>query len=232
MDLWNALLKKLFGEKSNMKIARGSISWILTTFILGCFFLILSVSLTANIRSTFLFVSSFLLLLTGFFLLFFRDPERNIGKGIVASADGKIREISSIEDEDIGECMNISTFMNVYNVHVNRMPLDGTIKNIVHLPGAHLPAFKKESERNERVIVTIDTEIGIVKVIQIAGTLARRIVPYVKKGDKLKKGEKIGIIRLGSRVDIYIPSKKIKTVHVKIGDMIKAGVDTIAEIND
>lgn len=215
-----------------MKIARGSISWILTTFILGCFFLILSVSLTANIRSTFLFVSSFLLLLTGFFLLFFRDPERNIGKGIVASADGKIREISSIEDEDIGECMNISTFMNVYNVHVNRMPLDGTIKNIVHLPGAHLPAFKKESERNERVIVTIDTEIGIVKVIQIAGTLARRIVPYVKKGDKLKKGEKIGIIRLGSRVDIYIPSKKIKTVHVKIGDMIKAGVDTIAEIND
>jgi phosphatidylserine decarboxylase len=232
MDLWNALLKKLFGEKSNMKIARGSISWILTTFILGCFFLILSVSLTANIRSTLLFVSSFLLLLTGFFLLFFRDPERNIGKGIVASADGKIREISSIEDEDIGECMNISTFMNVYNVHVNRMPLDGTIKNIVHLPGAHLPAFKKESERNERVIVTIDTEIGIVKVIQIAGTLARRIVPYVKKGDKLKKGEKIGIIRLGSRVDIYIPSKKIKTVHVKIGDMIKAGVDTIAEIND
>jgi len=179
-----------------------------------------------------LFVSSFLLLLTGFFLLFFRDPERNIGKGIVASADGKIREISSIEDEDIGECMNISTFMNVYNVHVNRMPLDGTIKNIVHLPGAHLPAFKKESERNERVIVTIDTEIGIVKVIQIAGTLARRIVPYVKKGDKLKKGEKIGIIRLGSRVDIYIPSKKIKTVHVKIGDMIKAGVDTLAEIND
>ncbi len=232
MDLWKTLLKKLFGEKSNMKIARGSISWILTTFILGCFFLILSVSLTANISSTFLFISVFLLLLTGFFLLFFRDPERNIGKEIVASADGKIREISSIKDSEIGECTKISTFMNVYNVHVNRMPLDGTIKNIVHLPGAHLPAFKKESERNERVILTIDTEIGIVKVIQIAGTLARRIVPYVKKGDKLKKGEKIGIIRLGSRVDIYIPSKKIKTVHVKIGDMIKAGVNTIAEIND
>ena len=215
-----------------MTIARGSISWILTTFILGCFFLILSASITANISSAFLFISFSLLLLTGFFLLFFRDPERNIGKGIVATADGKIREISSIKDSEIGECTKISTFMNVYNVHVNRMPLDGTIKNIVHLSGSHIPAFKKESERNERVIVTINTEVGIVKIIQIAGTLARRIVPYVKKGDKLKKGEKIGIIRLGSRVDIYIPSNKTNTVNVKVGDMIKAGVNTIAEIND
>ena len=215
-----------------MNIARDSISWILTTFILGCFFLILSASITANISSAFLFISFLLILLTGFFILFFRDPERKIGKGIVAAADGKIREISIIKDNEIGECTKISTFMNVYNVHVNRMPLDGTIKNIVHLPGAHLPAFKKESERNERVIVTINTEIGIVKVIQIAGTLARRIVPYIKKGDKLKKGEKIGIIRLGSRVDIYIPSNKINIVHVKIGNMIKAGVNTIAEIND
>jgi len=215
-----------------MTIARGSISWILTTFILGCFFLILSASITANSSSAFLFISFSLLLLTGFFLLFFRDPERNIGKGIVAVADGKIREISSIKDSEIGECTKISTFMNVYNVHVNRMPLDGTIKNIVHLSGSHIPAFKKESERNERVIVTINTEVGIVKIIQIAGTLARRIVPYVKKGDKLRKGEKIGIIRLGSRVDIYIPSNKTNTVNVKVGDMIKAGVNTIAEIND
>jgi len=215
-----------------MTIARGSISWILTTFILGCFFLILSVSLTANISSVFLFISFFLFLLTGFFLLFFRDPVRKIGKGIVATADGKIREISSIKDSEIGECTKISTFMNVYNVHVNRMPLDGTIKKIVHLSGAHLPAFKKESEGNERVIITINTEIGLVKIIQIAGTLARRIIPYVKKEDKLKKGEKIGIIRLGSRVDVYIPSIRIKTINVKKGDMIKAGVNTIAEIND
>jgi len=215
-----------------MTVARGSISWILTTFILSCFFLILSASITANISSAFLFISFLLILLTGFFILFFRDPERKIGKGIVAAADGKIREISIIKDNEIGECTKISTFMNVYNVHVNRMPLDGTIKKIVHLSGAHLPAFKKESEGNERVIITINTEIGLVKIIQIAGTLARRIVPYVKKEDKLKKGEKIGIIRLGSRVDIYIPSNRIKTIHVKMGDIIKAGVNTIAEIND
>ena len=121
--------------------------------------------------------------------------------------------------------------MNLYNVHVNRIPLEGTIKDVVHISGTHLPAFKKESEGNERVIIMIDTDIGAIKLIQIAGTLARRIVPYIKKGDKLKKGEKIGIIRLGSRVDIYIPSKKIKKINVKLGDMIKAGEKSIAEIN-
>ena len=232
MGLWKDSSKKLSGEQSNMRIAQGSKSWIIATFIIGCFFLTLSVILTVNLGNYFLFFAFLLFLLTGFFLLFFRDPERDIGRGIVAPADGKIRDINSFKDEDIGECTNISIFMNVYNVHVNRMPLDGIIKNIIHLPGTHLPAFKKESERNERVILKIDTKIGMVKIVQIAGTLARRIVPYVHKGNKMKKGEKIGIIRLGSRVDIYIPSKKIKTIHVKIGDKIKAGVDTIAKIND
>ena len=78
----------------------------------------------------------------------------------------------------------------------------------------------------------IDTNMGTVKIIQIAGTLARRIVPYIKKGDKLKKGERIGIIKFGSRVDVYLPSKKIKNFNVEVGDMVKAGETTIAEIND
>ncbi|RLF36271.1 MAG: phosphatidylserine decarboxylase family protein, partial [Thermoplasmata archaeon] len=161
-----------------------------------------------------------------------RDPEREVGEGVVACADGKIREITSLKDEDIGESIKVSTFMNVYNVHVNRMPFDGVIKDIKHVSGSYVPAFKKESERNERVIILVDTEIGILKIIQIAGTLARRIVLYIKNGDKVKKGEKIGMIRLGSRVDIYLPSKSIKMVNVKVGDRVKAGCDTIAEIND
>ena len=169
---------------------------------------------------------------TGFLFVFFRDPERKIGNGVVACADGKIREITKIVDEDVGNCFKISTFMNIHNVHVNRMPLDGVIKNIVHTSGLHLPAFKKESEKNERVIITFDSDIGTVKVVQIAGTIARRIVPYIKNGDKLKKGTKIGIIRLGSRVDVYLPSNKIKKLLISVGDVVKAGVDTIAEIND
>lgn len=232
MDHWDNLLKK-FGEKSRMKIAQGSTPWILSAFIAGIFFMIMTlISNWPIARVIFLFLTIVIFLKTGVLLLFFRDPERNIGKGIVACADGRIREISNLKDDKIGDCTKISTFMDLYNVHVNRILLDGTIKNVVHISGIHLPAFKKESEKNERVILTIDTKIGPIKVIQIAGTLARRIVPYVKKGDKLKKGERIGIIRFGSRVDVYLPTNKIKIIHVKVGEMVKAGETTLAEIND
>jgi len=214
-----------------MKLAQGATSWILLPFIVGIAFVVLGIILTDILRSVSLFVAVIFFILTGFFLLFFRDPEREIGNGVVIPADGRIREISDVTDSDVGKCTLVSTFMNVHNVHVNRMPFDGVIKDVVHHPGSHLPAFKKESERNERVIITIKTDIGIIKIIQIAGTLARRIVPYVKKGDTLKKGEKIGIIRLGSRVDVYLPFKAIKTICVKEGDIVKAGEDTLAEIN-
>ncbi len=216
-----------------MNIAKGSKSWILSPFIACIFFLVLFIFFSEEVMCVILlFISMVLFLITIVLILFFRDPERIIGYGIVACADGRIREISNLKDDDVGDCTRISTFMNVYNVHVNRMPLDGTIKNIMHTEGFHLPAFKKESEKNERVTITVDTKIGIIKIIQIAGTLARRINPYIQKGDKLKKGEKIGIIRFGSRVDVYLPIKSIKNIKVKIGEMVKAGEYTIAEIND
>ncbi|RLF34079.1 MAG: phosphatidylserine decarboxylase family protein, partial [Thermoplasmata archaeon] len=121
--------------------------------------------------------------------------------------------------------------MNIHNVHVNRMPLDGVIKNIVHLKGSHVPAFRKDSDRNERVVITIDTGIGMLKICQIAGTLARRITPYIKKDDSIRKGTRIGIIKLGSRVDLYLPlSSRIK-INIKEGDKVKAGEDTIAKIH-
>ena len=215
-----------------MKIAKGGLSWIATSFLITICFIILAIFTSGQIKYVVLFISVLLLLLSFILLVFFRDPQRKTGKGIVAVADGVIREIESGEDSNVGKCTKISTFMNIHNVHVNRMPLDGEIKDIVHYDGAHLPAFKKESEKNERVILLIKTNIGIVKIIQIAGTLARRIVPYVKSGDIVKKGEKIGLIRLGSRVDIYLPAKKIKSITVKVKDRIKAGEDTIAKIHD
>jgi phosphatidylserine decarboxylase len=160
---------------------------------------------------------------TIFFLLFFRDPEREIGNGIVAPADGKIREIKQGKDHIL-----ISTFMEVNNVHVNRMPIDGKITKMEHFPGKHLRAWKKESDFNERVIVDIDSPIGTVKVVQLAGLIARRVYPYIKAGDTLSKGDRIGIIRLGSRVDVYLPATKVKKVTVKAQDPVKAGIDTIA----
>lgn len=233
MDLLKKLLKNIFGRKNSMKIAKGSKSWIAIVFFSGLLFLVLSIIINNTImQSIMLFISTFLFILTVFFIMFFRDPQRKTSDGVVAVADGKIRQIKEITDKDIGKCIFISTFMNVYNVHVNRMPLDGTIKKITHISGLHIPAFKKESEKNERLILKINTKIGMIKVVQIAGTLARRIVPYVKEGDKLKKGEKIGIIRLGSRVDVYLPSNKIKNLKVKLNYKVKTGESSIAEIND
>ena len=215
-----------------MKIAKGSLSWILAPLFLCVFFVLLSLFLDDNLKDVFWFLSFILFLIFLVFLVFFRDPDRTIGKGIVCAADVKIREITKNKDDDVGDCWKASTFMNLHNVHVNRMPLDGTVKDVVHISGAHLPAFKKESEKNERVIIKIDTSIGVVKIVQIAGTIARRIVPYVNKGDKVKKGDKIGIIRFGSRVDLFLPSDSIKVLKVGLGDMVLAGVDTVAEINN
>jgi phosphatidylserine decarboxylase len=164
-------------------------------------------------------------------LVFFRDPERDTANGIVAVADGVIRQITHEKDPELGACIHVSTFMNLHNVHVNRMLYDGTIVAVDHHPGGYLPAFTKESERNEHVVTTVKTSIGTIKIVQIAGTFARRIVPYVHKGDIVKKGERIGLIRLGSRVDLYLPSQNI-TICVKEKERVLAGESTIAIIND
>ncbi len=215
-----------------MNIAKGGVSWIIISYLVTFLSIVISYRVSGPIKYVSLFFSALLLLSSFTLLIFFRDPKRKTGIGIVAVADGVIREITDEDDTDVGNCTKISTFMNIHNVHVNRMPLDGKILDIIHYDGAHLPAFKKESERNERVKLLLKTELGTVKIIQIAGTLARRIVPYVKKGDTVKKGDKIGLIRLGSRVDIYLPTKKIQEISVKVKDRIRAGEDTIAKIDD
>ena len=216
-----------------IKIAKGSKWWIINSFFAAAIFLIIYLIF---IRQTFsiivLLISVLLFLNTVFFLLFFRDPDRKTGLGFVAVADGEIREITTVDDKDIGKCILVSTFMNIYDVHVNRAPINGAVEKITHISGIHLPAFKKESDKNERVVIICNTHIGKIKIIQIAGTLARRIVPYIKSKDKINKGDRIGIIRLGSRVDVYIQSKKIKNLTVKVKDRVKAGESTIAEIND
>jgi phosphatidylserine decarboxylase len=212
-----------------MKIAEGGLSWVVPSFSASFLLIFLTFYIDEKMRFMCFFISMLSLAFSSLLLLFFRDPDRETGEDVVAVADGVVREISKGKDDDVGEYIRISTFMNFYNVHVNRMPIDGTIEDMVHLKGAHVPAFKKESERNERVVILIKTGIGLIKIVQIAGTIARRIIPYIKKGDSVTKGEKIGLIRLGSRVDMYLPSKEVETV-VKVGDRIKAGVDTVAEI--
>ncbi|MCU0799488.1 MAG: phosphatidylserine decarboxylase [Candidatus Thermoplasmatota archaeon] len=156
-------------------------------------------------------------------LSFFRDPEREIGEGIVSPADGKVRKIWKVGSRTV-----ISIFMNVHNVHVNRAPMEGTIRKIEHISGGFVPAFDKGSDRNERVKMTLSGGSGNFEVVQIAGTVARRIVPYRSVGDKLEKGERFGLIRFGSRVDIAFVLPGGYKVRIKEGDKVLAGSTTLA----
>jgi phosphatidylserine decarboxylase len=164
-------------------------------------------------------------LFTFILLLFFRDPKRFIGEGIVSPADGRVSE-SYVKN---GRAF-VSIFMNVHNVHVNRAPLAGTVMEVRHIPGGYVPAFKKESEANERVITRLGTPRGAMIITQIAGTVARRIVPYLSAGDKVEKGDRIGLIRFGSRVDVGFTLPGNMELKVKEGDRVLAGSTTIADL--
>lgn len=215
-----------------IRIAEGGMPWVLAGFAFTFIFLGASYFVSGALFLFFCTVSVFFFLVSCLLLVFFRDPDRSIGHGIVAVADGKIREIKNISDAEIGDCVRVSTFLNIHNVHVTRAPFAGTIETIMHRPGGHVPAFQKESDANEQVMLLLKTEIGTMKVVQIAGTVARRIVPYVSEGAMLKKGEKLGLIRLGSRVDLYLPANRITSLVIQMHERIKAGEDTIAEIYD
>jgi phosphatidylserine decarboxylase len=144
-----------------------------------------------------------------FFVQFFRDPERPTAPGVASPADGKVVRIDRITDADLGEVDRLSIFMSPKDVHVNRFPLDGKVVSVTHVDGGHIPAFDKDSDRNERVVTVLDTPVGRVKVIQIAGTVARRIVPYISGGETAVKGARMGLIRLGSRCDLLVPPGSI-----------------------
>ena len=149
------------------------------------------------------------LLLAAFFLWFFRDPERRIPAiqgAIVSPADGKVTDISVIQ-EDGEPKTRISIFLNVFNVHVNRSPITGVIEDIRYQKGKFGNAMGAVSaEQNEQNIVTVRGDAGVVVFKQIAGLLARRIVFTKKIGDKLERGERVGLIKFGSRTDVIFPA--------------------------
>ncbi|MEV7425324.1 MULTISPECIES: phosphatidylserine decarboxylase [unclassified Streptomyces] len=155
-------------------------------------------------------------------LWFFRDPEREITQGrVISPADGVVQSIMPWKDGRT----RVAIFMSPLNVHVNRAPLAGTVTSVEHIPGGFVPAFNKESENNERVVWHFDTELGDIEMVQIAGAVARRIVPYLPQGTKVEQGERIGLIRFGSRVDIYLPEGV--DVAVEVGQTTTAGVTRI-----
>ncbi len=147
-----------------------------------------------------------------FFAYFFRNPSRSapdIEAVAVAPADGKVVEVSKETDGHIlgSEAVKVSIFMSVLNVHINRMPIEGMITDILYKKGGFKPAFQKDSSRkNEQNALIITNDGGQqVAIVQVAGVIARRIVCWIKKGDRLQRGQRFGFIRFGSRIDCYFP---------------------------
>jgi phosphatidylserine decarboxylase len=171
------------------------------------------------------------LVLTLFVLFFFRDPERSVpgGKGVVVSpADGKVIVVKDIYEPTYlkQDVKQISIFLSVFNVHVNRVPVEGTVELVKYNPGKfHVASVDKASLDNEQTAMVIASGKDKVLVKQIAGLIARRIVCYAKAGDTLKRGERYGLIRFGSRTDIFLP--KDTEIKVKLGDRVKGARDII-----
>jgi len=168
-------------------------------------------------------------LLAIFFLWFFRDPERTIPQdpgAVVSPGDGKVTDVSTIT---IGsqKQTRLSIFLNVFNVHVNRSPISGVIREIRYQRGKFLNAMSQVcADQNEQNIVTVEGDGQTVVFKQIAGLLARRIVFYPKVGDRLERGQRVGLIKFGSRVDVLFDvSAKI---NVKLGDHVKGGATVLA----
>jgi phosphatidylserine decarboxylase len=167
---------------------------------------------------------------------FFRNPERKLPDGIgyiISPADGKIIRTDDvyISEPIEGKFKKISIFMNIFNVHVNRMPCSGTIKMIRYKKGRFISAnLDKASSLNEQNAVLMETDSGKkILTIQIAGLIARRIVCWIKEGMYIGKGERFGLIRFGSRLDVYLPPDV--NILVKVGDKVKAGETPIGDMS-
>src|SRR5271170_320626 len=169
------------------------------------------------------------LALACFFLWFFRDPERGIpdaAGALVSPADGKVTAVSQVSENGVPQ-LRISIFLSVFDVHVNRSPIGGVIRKVAYQKGKFLNAMNPASaEHNEQNIVTVEGDAQTVVFKQIAGLLARRIVFNKKLGDRVERGERIGLIKFGSRVDVLLDGSA--SVRVKVGDRVKGGSSVLA----
>lgn len=179
--------------------------------------------------------SCLFLVITFFMAFFFRDPERNVpgGEGLfVSPADGRVMLIKDVFEKDYlkADTKEISIFMSPLNVHVNRAPCEGKVRVVKYSPGKYMAAYKDESSiKNENIVMVLEGKQGSVLVRQVAGFLARRAVCRSKVGDLLARGERYGIIKFSSRLDVYLP--KDSEIKVKIGDKVKAGETVLSSLH-
>ena len=214
-----------------MKVAREGVPFIIIAWVLA----IGAVVLGATRHSMAWSIAAVLLVIIAMWVVyFFRDPERTGERGdnlVVSPADGLVVLITDVQEPSFvaGTTTRISIFMNVFDVHVNRYPVNGTVRFLQYNKGLFLhAAHEKASLDNEQMSVGIESGSRKILVRQIAGLIARRIVNYAKRGDAATQGTRMGIIRFGSRVDVFIPPGS--SVRVKVGDRTVAGTTVLAEL--
>ena len=202
----------------------------------GWLYIVISFAVTAIVTYKWGVWSLPLWLISLFVLQFFRDPARTVPESpdaVLSPADGRIVVVEKAQDVyGEREALKISVFMNVFNVHSNRSPVDGKVESVHYFPGKFVNAdLDKASLENERNALVITAQNGqIVTCVQVAGLIARRILCYVKSGGVLRRGERFGFIRFGSRVDVYLPlSAKPK---VTVGDKVYATETILAELQE
>jgi phosphatidylserine decarboxylase len=209
-----------------MKISKGGIDILLGSGLIFLIFVLLAVFVKATILT-------FFTVLFGLFFLFnfyfFRDPERKIPaetNAILSPADGKIVQICEVEEKEFfkAKVKRISIFLSIFNVHVNRIPISGTVEYFNYHRGKFFAAYKKEaSYENERTIIGIkSSNNNQILFSQIAGVLARRVMCDIREGYTVKSGERMGLIRYGSRVDVFFPIDKVE-LKVSTGYIVKGG---------
>lgn len=206
-----------------LKIAREGYPFIVFFFVI-----------TIAVSFIWIWAVPFCFILTIFMVYFFRDPDRKIPEEkdiFVSPADGKVILIERVvEDKYLNrEAIEVSIFMSPLDVHVNRSPCDGRVKSVEYRPGRFFSAYKEEASlKNENITMVLETGYGDIIVRQVAGFLARRAVCRVKEGDSLRRGERFGIIKFSSRVDLYLPPDTL--IRVKKGDKVKAGESIIGKV--
>jgi phosphatidylserine decarboxylase len=214
-----------------MKVAREGIIFIIIAWVLAFG----ALWMAATRHSTGWWIAAVPLLVIALWVVyFFRDPERTGDRGenlVVSPADGLVVMVTDVDEPAFiaGMATRISIFMNVFDVHVNRYPVNGIVRYLQYNKGLFLhAAHEKASLDNEQMSVGIESGSRKILVRQIAGLIARRIVNYAKTGDKAEQGVRMGIIRFGSRVDVFIPPAS--AVRVKVGERTVAGTTVLAEL--
>ncbi|MDI9479367.1 MAG: phosphatidylserine decarboxylase family protein [Syntrophomonadaceae bacterium] len=168
-----------------------------------------------------------------FCLFFFRNPPRTIPQAaglVVSPADGKVMDITRVEEPLFmgGEAIKVRIFLSLFNVHINRMPIEGRIEGVHRVSGIFLPAYNMEaSSKNQRNYIGISSDTGRLIVVQITGLIARRLVCWVTAGQLLSRGERLGLIRFGSCTELYLPCHA--DVQVTPGDKVRGGKSVIAK---